>query len=380
MAASAKIEQAGNDQYQQNHMNTIFQQGFSFSGFERDFLGLNLEGRAFMDISGVSGVDSITDGRGAVFADFDNDGDADIFLTTLQGKAHLLFRNNVGQENRSIRVHLVGTKSGRDAFGAVVRVKSSAGILTKIKGGGSGFLSQHDPRLLFGLGSDQAARWIEVTWPDGTTQRLPNVPAGSSLKIVEGEEKSYPLAEKRFQLVDPLSQEEAEFANLNFKRGEAFPNLRLRTLSSKRVNLQSLIRPGRRYFLNLWATYCIPCRKEMPELQKLHLQFQAAKIDLLGVSIDMETLDRVPQFLRDHGIHYPIYSTEEASIRRIFSGDEVVIPMSFLLDGQGNVLEVFTGWSRKSEAKIRRLIGGRDDGGLQHVSARPGERIGVNRR
>ncbi|MFQ5792886.1 MAG: ASPIC/UnbV domain-containing protein, partial [Acidobacteriota bacterium] len=362
VAASAKIEQAGNEQYQDKHMSAIFQEGFSFSGFERDHLALNLGTKKFLDISGVSGVDSITDGRGAVFADFDNDGDLDIFLTTVQGQAHFLFRNNVGQENGFLRVHLEGNESGHDAFGSVVRVKSSAGTLTKIKAGGSGFVSQHDPRLLFGLGRDRAAEWVEVTWPAGTTQRFLNVAAGTTLKIVEGKESYDQVAEHRFRLVDPLSKEEELLAKLNFTKGEAFPDLRLRTLTHEATQLRRLVRPGHRYFVNLWATYCIPCKKEMPELQRLYSQLQAANIELLGVSIDIDTVNSVPNFLRQHHISYPIYTTEEASIPKIFSGDEVLIPISFLLDGEGRVLEVFAGWSRDSEAKIKRLIVARAEG------------------
>ena len=98
----------------------IFNKGFSFSGYERDALFLNREGKKFTDISGVSGIDSITDGRAAVFADFDNDGDEDVLLTTIQGPAHLLFRNNVGQDNHWLRIILEGGKeTGRDAFGSV---------------------------------------------------------------------------------------------------------------------------------------------------------------------------------------------------------------------------------------------------------------------
>ncbi|MFB3095508.1 MAG: FG-GAP repeat domain-containing protein, partial [Candidatus Acidiferrales bacterium] len=59
----------------------IFEEGFSFSGYERDLLSLNLGGKKFLDISGISGIDSVTDGRGSVFADFDNDGDLDVFRT-----------------------------------------------------------------------------------------------------------------------------------------------------------------------------------------------------------------------------------------------------------------------------------------------------------
>ena len=104
----------------------IFKKGFSFSGYERDALFMNMGGKKFMDVSGISGIDSITDGRAAVFADFDNDGDEDVFLTTIQGPGHLLFRNNVGQDNHWLRVILEGGKeTGRDAYGSVVRVKTS---------------------------------------------------------------------------------------------------------------------------------------------------------------------------------------------------------------------------------------------------------------
>src|SRR5215213_2472393 len=169
----------------------MFGQGFSFSGYERDPLYLNLGTKKFVDISGVSGIDSITDGRAGVFADFDNDGDLDVFSTTIQNQAHLLFRNNVGQDSNYLRIALEGDRTGRDAFGAVVRVKTSAGILTKIKSGGSGFISQHDPRLLFGLGKDQKAESIEVTWANGKVERFEAVAsAGSTLLLKEGTGKA----------------------------------------------------------------------------------------------------------------------------------------------------------------------------------------------
>ena len=98
MASTLTDEKAGNDSYQNNHMSLIFKQGFSFSGYERNGLFLNRAGTQFKDISGVSGVDSILDGRSSVMADFDNDGDLDLFQTTIQKDGHLFYRNNVGQK------------------------------------------------------------------------------------------------------------------------------------------------------------------------------------------------------------------------------------------------------------------------------------------
>jgi peroxiredoxin len=357
VAVSEQVEQAGNDEYQDDHMGAIFKEGFSFSGFERDLVAVNLGAERYLDISGTSGADSISDGRGSVFADFDNDGDLDIFLTAVQREAHFLFRNNVGSENSFLRVDLLGGRSGRDAYGAVVRVKTSAGTLTKVKSGGSGFLSQHDPRLLFGLGDDERAEWVEVTWPGGATLRLEDVPAGSSLRIVEGEEGSERVAEQRFSLVDPLSGADTLLAKLELGLGDSFPDLSLTTLDGENVRLGDLVEPGRRYLVNLWATHCVPCGREMPELQALWPRFREAGIDLLGVSIDIETVDQVPDFVADRGIGYPIYTTEEASIPRIFSREEVLIPISFLLDDRGRVVEVFSGWTERSREAVHALVG-----------------------
>ncbi len=79
VAAAEQTENAGNQQYHGDHMGAIFKEGFSFSGYERDLLAMNLGNGKFLDVSGVSGVDSISDGRGSVFADFDNDGWEDLY-------------------------------------------------------------------------------------------------------------------------------------------------------------------------------------------------------------------------------------------------------------------------------------------------------------
>ncbi|MGQ0615015.1 MAG: ASPIC/UnbV domain-containing protein [Planctomycetaceae bacterium] len=164
----------------------LLKAGHSFSGHERDFLAWNRRDGRFLEISGVTGADSPSDGRAAVYFDYDDDGDADIFLKAMHGPAHFLFRNDVGQDAAFVRVALRGTKSGRDAFGAVVRLKTSAGILARMKSGGAGYLSQNDPRLLFGLGKATRAEWLEIAWPSGLVERHPGPKAGESLLLVEG--------------------------------------------------------------------------------------------------------------------------------------------------------------------------------------------------
>jgi thiol-disulfide isomerase/thioredoxin len=340
--------------------NELLGRGFSFSGYERDTLFLNLgkgEGGQvkYTEISGVSGIDHLSDGRASVFADFDNDGDLDVFMTTIQGQAHLLFRNNVGQANNWIRVALAGNACGRDAFGAVVRVKTSAGILTKIKAGGSGFQSQHDPRLLFGLGRDTQAEWIEVAWPGGKQQRFWSVPAGSSILVTEGRDKFEPVKETKANLPDPLTREDLLLQTLKLKKGQPFPTLTVNRLNGARAPLGTILKPGRRTLINLWATWCGPCAKEMPELERLAPQLRAQGIDLIGLSIDTEGVGVVKEFLSRRPVTYPILNVGEQGIAQIFAGDEAAVPISVLLDERGRVQQVIGGWSRQTAREFEAL-------------------------
>ena len=353
MASTVGDEEAGNEEYQTDHMRLLFNEGLSFSGYERDHLYLNLEGKKFTDISGVSGIDSISDGRAALLADFDNDGDLDVFVTAIQNEGHLLFRNNIGQDNHFIRIGLEGRASGRDAFGTVVRVKTSQGILTSLKSGGSGFLAQHDPRLLFGLGKAERAEWVEIVWPLGKVQRLGPIEEGISLRVIEGHDEPLVVPEQLTRLVDPVSPDQALWQKLKIVQGGQLPQLRLSSLQGKDAPLK----PGVPYFLNLWATWCLPCREEMPELEHLYADFKEKGIELVGLSIDLGVeATYVAKFAADLGVSYPLYTVDEESVTRIF-GQEVFIPFSILVDEEGRVADVFEGWSARSQRKIRELLG-----------------------
>ncbi|MDQ1590089.1 MAG: enediyne biosynthesis protein [Pyrinomonadaceae bacterium] len=334
-------------------------EGFSFSGYERDPLYLNLGTKKFMDISGVSGIDSITDGRAGVFADFDNDGDLDVFSTTIQGQSHLLFRNNVGQANNWLRVALEGSgRTGRDAFSAVVRVKTSAGTLTKIKDGGSGFISQHDPRLLFGLGKDTSAEWIEVTWPHGKTERFAgDARAGATLLLREGTGRAETVAVNPTKLPDPLTRAEAFAQGLKIRIGQPMPELALKPLGRVATSLRKQLKPGRRALVNVWATWCTPCAAEMPELEKLRAPLAARGIDLMGLNVDSDPAADVGGFIKMHRVQYPNYLGGVRAIESLYATDELSVPMSIVVDERGVVTEIIPGWSAETRKRFGVLAG-----------------------
>jgi hypothetical protein len=126
-------------------------------------------------------------GRGAAFADYDNDGDADIVIVNIDSGAVLL-RNEGGNRNRSLALRLVGRASNRDGVGAMVRVTAGGRVQTAEKRSTRGYLSQSDPRMLFGIGSAGAAGRIEVRWPSGRSQQLKDIAAQGTITIAEPED------------------------------------------------------------------------------------------------------------------------------------------------------------------------------------------------
>jgi hypothetical protein len=123
-------------------------------------------------------------GRGLCYADFDRDGDLDVLITTNNGPAFLL-RNDKLSANRSIRFHLVGTKSNRDAIGALVRVYYEGSTQSRMVKTGSSYLSQSELPVTFGVGLRDAVERVVIDWPSGRTEEYKNLAAGQTYKCTE---------------------------------------------------------------------------------------------------------------------------------------------------------------------------------------------------
>jgi hypothetical protein len=123
-------------------------------------------------------------GRGLAVADFDRDGDLDLLLTTNNGPA-FLYRNDQLARNRSIRLHLIGTKSNRDAIGATVRLYSNGQIQSCQVRSGSSYLSQSELPLTFGVGKQDEIEKITIDWPSGTTEEYPKLKSAKAYQLTE---------------------------------------------------------------------------------------------------------------------------------------------------------------------------------------------------
>jgi hypothetical protein len=138
-------------------------------------------------------------GRGACFADYDNDGYTDGFIVNLGTEGVLLHNNPPPPQSRNhwLTLKLVGTKSNRDGFGA--RVEAVAGNLRQVVEAVSqaGYLSQGDPRPHFGLGQHTRVDKVTIYWPSGEVQTLDNVAVDQVLKVTEPAGPRQTIAKKR---------------------------------------------------------------------------------------------------------------------------------------------------------------------------------------
>jgi hypothetical protein len=160
---------------------------------QRKLLYRNLRNGRFEDVSMKAGpgISTPAPARGCAFGDFDNDGDIDIVVNTVNDYPQLL-RCDSFTNNNWIKVRTIGVKSNRSGIGARIRcVAQQPGSqqplaqIDEVRSGGS-YLSQSDLRIHFGLGRASRVERIEVLWPSGTVDSVKDIPANRLIYVKEG--------------------------------------------------------------------------------------------------------------------------------------------------------------------------------------------------
>lgn len=136
--------------------------------------------------------------------------------------------------------------------------------------------------------------------------------------------------------------------------GDRAPDLVLPDLEGKPVQLSRLT--GKVVVVNFWATWCDPCRDELPDFVKLHQEYRGRGLEVIGISMDKGKDERVKAFVKEFGIDYPIVIGDIQVARQwLVRG----IPMTFLVDRAGKIARVIPGATdkRSLEEGIRPLLG-----------------------
>jgi len=131
--------------------------------------------------------------------------------------------------------------------------------------------------------------------------------------------------------------EEALFSNIKMNpiKGDIrAPDFSLKDLNGNKVGIKQF--KGKIIFLNFWATWCNPCKEEMPGLEVLHQQFKEKNFVLLAVSVDYEGIKPIQEFINKHQYTFPVLLDPKCEVLDLFEVKE--IPTAFLVDKKGRMI------------------------------------------
>ena len=158
----------------------------SLSGYEPSRVYLNRGVAGWIDVASKVGATDLYDGRAVALADLSNRGAVDVVVAN-QNQPAILYRDFPDSANHWIGLHLVGTRSNRSAIGAEVLLETGDVRQRRVVDGGSGFASQNDRRLHFGLGSHEWVDRLVISWPSGTQQVVTRPAIDRILTVTEPE-------------------------------------------------------------------------------------------------------------------------------------------------------------------------------------------------
>lgn len=140
-------------------------------------------------------------------------------------------------------------------------------------------------------------------------------------------------------------------------KGELSPDFELTTLEGETVKLSDY--QGKKVILNFWATWCPPCRAEMPHMQNYFEEHAAgSNVEVLAVNLTTEDrgIDKIQNFVKEYELTFPIPMDKEGEIGKLYQA--VTIPTSYMIDTDGRVQNKIVG--PMNETMMKEMIANMD--------------------
>ncbi len=276
-------------------------------------------------------MDFDTDGRSVVPVDFDGDGDLDLAMMSLQ---RLRLLENRSAPRSFARVSLVATGSEPLALGARVRLRADGVTHTDWVRLTEGFQSMVPLDLHFGLADAERIESLEVRWPSGREERWEDLPVDRRLTLTEGSPRALVQELPRWSAA-PIATRARDAALLSARPVPA-------SGAGDATATEPLATPGVPLVLNLWAPWCAPCTKELPELALLARRF-AGRVAFAGVSVELEDLASVRARIEQHALPYEQWLADPELLAELFgeADERASLPTTFVFDATGNLRRVF---------------------------------------
>jgi len=343
----------------------LLHQGRPWSGHERHCAFLNTGGQRFANVSAVTGLDFTDDGRGLALADWDLDGDLDVWLANRTGPRLRWMRNETEPGDRFVAFRLEGTTSNRDAIGSRVEVRLRApndanAKLVQTLQAGDAFLSQSSKWLHFGLGPRATVRDVMIRWPDNKQETFTGAERGGRYVLKQGTGVAGPwqLPARSIELKpsDPPPFQSREAARVVLSQPIPLPVLEYdNATNDQRTPVAP--RNGKPLLVTLWASWCTPCIEELRALTEQQQRLDAAGIEILALSVDsaaegaeggrqaaMKLMKRI-EFPQGFGFATPTMLDKlQRLLDALFATHvQLAVPTSFLLDREGHLAVIYRG-------------------------------------
>jgi len=349
-----------------SRITNLIETGGSWSGRERNCCYLNLGGdRPFADVSFASGFDFPDDARAVASVDWDHDGDLDLWVTNRTAPRLRFLNNNGTPGQRGVLVRLQGQSCNRDAIGArleLIAADEPSQPLVRFVTAGSGFLSQSSKWVHFGVGARKGPFRLIIGWPGGPSETIEGLLPGNRYRVVEGSNRAIEQDERDIQIspgelpvVPPTG-----IARVPLLERLPLPQIGYLDESDR---VRTLTFTGRPTLVNLWATWCLPCVKELQEFKERADELRSAGLDVVSLSVDGLKDDKpgdlslIRGFVEKHGLPFGVRRATSEAVDRLDVIHDVVlttrtqlddkfnlpVPTSFLLDGSGHLAMIYKG-------------------------------------
>jgi thiol-disulfide isomerase/thioredoxin len=343
-------------------LGALLHSGHSLSGRERNCCFLNLGGSRFVDAASAIGFDQPADSRGIGVVDWDDDGDLDLWLTNRTSPRVRYLRNDIPAKHHFVAIRLRGVTCNRDAIGARVELflegEQHPQMIRSVTAG-EGFISQSSKWVHFGIGPHGRIDRMTVRWPGGTCEDFRGIEANGRYVLEQGSgqtiaRKGTPTA-RPLAVTSPTMPSFGEARRTVLARRTPMPRLELRNLDGQPVALTDF--GGRPTLVNLWASWCEPCLKELESWKAAKPEFDRLSLAVLAVNVDFADdgpLSHLPK-IRDMwtGMRSPLdcYVIDASGFELLEIVDRIhylhraslPIPSSYLIDSSGGLAVIYKG-------------------------------------
>lgn len=343
-------------------LGRLAEQGFSWSGKERNCAFLNTHGGPFANVSAVSGFNFLEDGRSLALVDWDHDGDLDVWSGNRTSPRVRFVRNDAPGEHHFVAFSLQGTSSNRDGIGArieVVMADSPDEVLIRTLRAGEGFLGQSGKRVHFGLGRSTEIARVTVRWPGAGPEDFDGAQADGFYQLVQGQGSAQPWTPPRRDLV--LQPDQATTvrtpgqARIFLTSRLPLPRVTYRTFDGAELSPEHPY--GSPLLINLWASWCQPCISELAELGHAKDRLDASGLQVLALSVDGLGTDEAASPTKAAALMERLALPFDSGLASAGFVDilqiahdlllaqrrPLPVPTSFLLDSQGRVAAIYKG-------------------------------------